>query len=75
MEKERKIKKPRGRAALIPNKCIACGARCQSACPVDAIEMDAKGEPIIMLGKCIGCQKCIKVCPAEAIEIVFTPEE
>ena len=37
--------------------------------------MDAKGEPIIMLGKCIGCQKCIKVCPAEAIEIVFTPEE
>ena len=29
-----KIKKPRGVAVLLDGKCIACGARCQSACPV-----------------------------------------
>jgi electron transfer flavoprotein alpha subunit len=75
MEKPKKVKKPRGKAALIPNKCIACGARCQSSCPVEAIEMDEKGEPIILLDKCIGCQKCIKICPAEALEMYFTPEE
>ena len=25
--------------------------------------------------KCIGCVKCVKVCPAQAIEMFFTPEE
>jgi electron transfer flavoprotein alpha subunit len=75
MDKPKKIKKPRGKAALIPNKCIACGARCQSACPVDAIEMNEKGEPIILLEKCIGCRECVKICPAEALEMFFTPEE
>jgi len=75
MEEKRKIKKPRGVAKLIPGKCIACGARCQSSCPKDAIEMNDRGEPIISTEKCIGCRKCLKVCPAEAIEIYFTPEE
>lgn len=72
---EKKIKRPRGKAELIPGKCIACGARCQTACKVDAIEMNEKEEPIILLDKCIGCVKCVKVCPAEAIRMVFTPEE
>ena len=75
MPEEKKIKKPRGVAKLIPGKCIACGARCQTSCPKDAIEMDDKGEPIIDVSKCIGCRKCIKVCPAEALEIYLTPEE
>ncbi len=75
MEKPKKVKKPRGKAALIPNKCIACGARCQSSCPAEAIEMNEKGEPIILADKCIGCQKCVKICPAEALEMFFTPEE
>ena len=75
MEKPKKVKKPRGKASLIPNKCIACGARCQSSCPTEAIEMDEKGEPIILADKCIGCQKCVKICPSEAIEMFFTPEE
>lgn len=70
-----KKKKPRGKARLIEGKCIACGARCQSSCPVDAIEMNAKEEPIINAAKCIGCQKCIKVCPATALELFFSPEE
>jgi len=75
MEKPKKVKKPRGKASLIPNKCIACGARCQSSCPAEAIEMNEKGEPIVLADKCIGCQKCVKICPAEAIEMFFTPEE
>ena len=75
MGDEKKIKKPRGVARLIPGKCIACGARCQSSCPKDAIEMDDKGEPIIIVENCIGCRKCFKVCPTDALEIYYTPEE
>jgi len=75
MAEEKKLKKPRGVARLILGKCIACGARCQASCPKDAIEMDDKGEPIISAEKCIGCRKCLKVCPSEALEIYYTPEE
>jgi electron transfer flavoprotein alpha subunit len=75
MPEEKKIKKPRGIARLIPGKCIACGGYCQSACPVDAIQMNEKGEPVIDSTKCTGCQRCVKVCPAQALEIYFTPEE
>jgi len=72
---ERKIKKPRGKAQVIPGKCIACGERCASACPVDGIVFDAAGEPVIASDKCIGCVKCVKVCAANALEMVYTPEE
>ena len=75
MEDRKKTKRPRGIAKLIPGKCIACGARCQSSCPKDAIEMNEQGEPIITAAKCIGCRKCIKICPADALEIYLTPEE
>ncbi len=71
----KKIKKPRGVARLIEGRCIACGERCMSSCPVDVIEMDDQGSPIINSSKCIGCLKCVKICPAEAIEMYFTPEE
>ncbi|MFC1591030.1 electron transfer flavoprotein subunit alpha [Thermodesulfobacteriota bacterium] len=74
-QKPKKKKKPRGKARTIDGKCIACGARCQISCPVDAIEMNDKEEPIIEEPKCIGCKKCIKACPADAIEIYLTPEE
>ncbi|MBC7962067.1 MAG: electron transfer flavoprotein subunit alpha [Steroidobacteraceae bacterium] len=70
-----KPKKPRGVAQLIAGACIACGARCQSVCPVNCVEMTDTGEPIIDAPKCIGCQKCIKICPASALEMYFTPEE
>ena len=69
------IKKPRGVARLIEGKCIACGARCESACPVDAVAMNDAGEPLVNAGKCIGCVKCVKVCPAQALDMFFTPEE
>ncbi len=74
-EEKKKLKRPRGIARLIPGKCIACGARCQSDCPKDAIEMNEAGEPIIDVEKCTSCRRCVKICPAEAIEIYYTPEE
>jgi len=75
MDEKKPLKKPRGKARLIEGKCIACGARCQSACPVNCVEMNDAGEPIILTEKCIGCLKCVKVCPADALEMFFTPEE
>jgi electron transfer flavoprotein alpha subunit len=69
------VKKPRGKASLIEGKCIACGARCQSVCPVNCVEMNDAGEPIIDQSRCIGCLKCVKICPVQAIEMFFTPEE
>jgi len=74
-EVKKPMKKPRGKAQLIEGKCIACGARCQSVCPVNCIEMTDAGEPIIDESKCIGCVKCVKICPAQAIDMFFTPEE
>ncbi|HXE94926.1 MAG TPA: 4Fe-4S dicluster domain-containing protein, partial [Dongiaceae bacterium] len=74
-ETKPKIKKPRGVAQLIAGACIACGARCQSVCPVNCVEMTDSGEPVIDRAKCIGCQKCVKICPATALEMFFTPEE
>jgi electron transfer flavoprotein alpha subunit len=46
-----------------------------NACKKEAIEMNEKGEPIIISDKCIGCRRCVKICPAEALEMYFTPEE
>jgi electron transfer flavoprotein alpha subunit len=74
-ETQPKPKKPRGRAQLLAGKCIACGARCESSCPVNCITMNDAGEPLVQADKCIGCLKCVKVCPAQALEMVFTPEE
>ena len=68
-------KRPRGRAQLLAGRRIACGARCESACPVGCITMNEAGEPVILAEKCIGCLKCVKVCPAQALEMSFTPEE
>ena len=74
-ETKKPVKKPRGKAQLLEGKCIACGARCQSVCPVNCIDMNDAGEPIIGQEKCIGCLKCVKICPAQAIDMYFTPEE
>lgn len=72
---QKKPKRPRGKVRVIEGKCIACGARCQAACPVDGIDMNDNGEPVIHLAKCIGCRKCVKVCPGEALELFYTPDE
>ena len=73
--KKKKRKKPRGKVRLLEGKCIACGARCEAECPTDAITMNEAGEPIIDIDACIGCKKCCKICPSDAIEHFYTPEE
>jgi electron transfer flavoprotein alpha subunit len=72
---KKSVKKPRGKVRLVEGKCIACGARCQSVCPVNGIEMNEAGEPQVVLEKCIGCGKCVKACPGGALEAFYTPEE
>ncbi len=75
MVEPKKQKRPLGFARLIPGKCIACGARCQSECRLQAISMNEEGAPVFDIEKCNGCRRCIKICPAEAIESYFTPEQ
>lgn len=74
-EEKKKPKKPLGHARLIAGKCIACGGRCEAECPKEAVTLNEKGEPIIDFNKCIGCRRCLKVCPASALEMYFTEEE
>jgi len=75
MNEPKSWKKPRGKIRLVEGKCIACGARCESSCPVDAISINVAGEPVIAFDRCIGCMKCAKVCPGHALEIFFTADE
>ena len=74
-EVEKPVKKPRGKAQLLAGRCIACGARCESACPVNAVGMSDAGEPVIAFDRCMGCVKCVKVCPVQALEMCFTKQE
>ncbi|MDD5189471.1 MAG: FAD-binding protein [Dehalococcoidales bacterium] len=74
-EEKKKPKRPLGHARLILGKCIACGGRCEAECPKEAVTLNEKGEPVIDFNKCIGCRRCLKVCPASALEMFFTPEE
>lgn len=74
MEKAVKIEKPRGVARLVDGRCVACGERCLSVCPANAIDMDEQGAPIIDGTRCSGCVKCVNICPAGALEIYFSPE-
>ncbi len=75
MMDEKKIKKPRGVVRYMEGKCVACGERCASACPVDCIAINDACEPIINEDKCIGCDKCVKVCAVNALEMFYTPEQ
>ncbi len=75
MVEQKKPKRPLGLARLIAGKCIACGARCQAECRAASIEMNEKGEPVFDLTKCTGCRRCLRICPAGAIEIFFSPEQ
>jgi electron transfer flavoprotein alpha subunit len=46
-----------------------------TVCPKHAIGITDEGVPLIDITKCTGCRRCVKICPAEAIEIYYTPEQ
>lgn len=44
---------------------------CADVCPVDAIKMkDINDPPVVDFDRCIGCGKCVGVCPGLAIFVV-----
>lgn len=44
---------------------------CVDSCPVNAISMkDINAPPVIDFDKCIGCRKCVGLCPGLAIFVV-----
>ena len=52
-------------------KCIGCG-RCYLSCydgGHQAIKISEKNnKPVLIVNKCVGCQLCVTICPAEAIK-------
>ncbi|EGJ48671.1 4Fe-4S binding protein [Desulfocurvibacter africanus] len=48
--------------------CIQCG-KCAEACPVDAVYLDAGGNPFV----CIHCGRCVPFCPHTCLEMQDAP--
>ncbi len=68
MPSEEHLKK--GVAILECVQEIPCNP-CVDACPVDAISMEnINSPPATNFEKCIGCAKCVSVCPGLAIFVV-----
>ncbi len=60
---------------FVTNLCQGCVARpCVSACTFGAISI-IKGKSVIDGKKCVGCMKCVKVCPYSAIVKIKVPCE
>jgi Fe-S-cluster-containing hydrogenase component 2 len=62
--------------------CRTCtDARCIEVCNFDAIGYDKQHNPrdplgeVVVYDNCVGCTKCAKACPHEAIRMVDTAEE
>jgi Ni,Fe-hydrogenase III small subunit/Pyruvate/2-oxoacid:ferredoxin oxidoreductase delta subunit len=56
----------RGRPAIDASRCAEGCRDCASACPTDAIAIDAAG-PRLDLGRCLFCVECAEACPEGAI--------
>jgi pyruvate ferredoxin oxidoreductase gamma subunit len=54
-------------------RCTRCNF-CWKFCPDDAIELDARGYPVIVLDSCKGCGICANVCPPKTIAMVAVEE-
>jgi pyruvate ferredoxin oxidoreductase gamma subunit len=54
-------------------RCTKCNF-CWKFCPDDAIELDARGFPVVVLDSCKGCGICAEVCPPKTIAMVALEE-
>ncbi|MBI2375861.1 MAG: 4Fe-4S dicluster domain-containing protein [Deltaproteobacteria bacterium] len=51
--------------------CRTCeDARCIPECNFDAIDLDVERHEVVVYDNCVGCTKCAKACPHEAIRMV-----
>ncbi len=55
--------------ARVLKQCVACGC-CVKECAFEAIGVNNGVAALVDEGKCKGCGKCQKVCPAGVIEMV-----
>lgn len=60
-----------GVAEINKNACIAWSwmgcTECYANCPLEAIELDEKGRPIVIPEKCNGCGLCEFICPRSSL--------
>jgi len=52
--------------------CMSCGL-CVKACPVTALTLERKQEPVLDPRKCIGCCCCHEICPEKAVSMMQSP--
>jgi Ni,Fe-hydrogenase III small subunit/Pyruvate/2-oxoacid:ferredoxin oxidoreductase delta subunit len=57
----------RGRPEFDTSKCKESCRACADACPTQAIDIGAKGNLSVDLGKCIFCTDCKDACPEKAV--------
>jgi heterodisulfide reductase subunit A len=57
-------------ATVDHNLCIGCGA-CASACPFNAIDWRATGQPVVIEAACKGCGVCTVECPVGAMQLKY----
>lgn len=49
--------------------CLGLGS-CVTACPYDAMYMNANAIPVVIDGRCTGCTLCAPACPKDLIDMV-----
>jgi len=73
-EDREKGKFPNVSYRIIPLQCQHCSdAPCVPVCPTSASHKDITGATLIDAEKCMGCRRCMAVCPYNAR--VYLPEE
>jgi electron transport complex protein RnfB len=65
------VDRARGRPkAVINRNCTGCALCATKACKFKAIAGEPGQQHRVLSDKCIGCGECVKVCPADAIDMV-----
>jgi ferredoxin len=62
-----KVSRMPGVRVTVTDRCVACGACTEGVCFVDAIRLD--DQSAVISQACVGCGRCVRVCPQQAIEL------